>query len=126
MHFRFLSTRLIGLAIAVAPRQAHQSHAQSPIVGTWELLVFESRDSLRAVSYPLGKRPKGILIHSQDGRVAVQLFDPDRPRFASDDRATGTDAEIRAAFNGSFAYYGRYSIDSARAIVTHRIEGASF
>ena len=58
--------------------------------------------------------------------MAVQLLDPDRPRFASQDRARGTDAEVRAAFDGSFSYYGRYVIDSLRRTVTHRVDGSSF
>jgi len=65
-------------------------------------------------------------MYDSGGHVAVQLLDPDRPRFASDDRARGTDAEMRAAFVGSFAYYGRYVVDAAAGTVRHRVEGASF
>jgi hypothetical protein len=95
-------------------------------VGTWQLVSFESRDSTGVVAYPLGRRPQGILSYDGAGRVAVQLLDPERPRFASQDRARGTDAEVRAAFDGSFAYYGRYTVDAARGIVTHHVDGASF
>jgi Lipocalin-like domain len=78
-----------------------------------------------AVAYPLGPHPQGILVY--DGRrVVAQLLDPDRPRFASGDRARGTDAEIRAAFVGSFAYYGTYEFSAARGRITHHVAGASF
>ena len=53
-------------------------------------------------------------------------MDPDRPRFASGDRARGTDAEIRAAFIGSFAYYGTYEVSAAQDRITHHVAGASF
>jgi hypothetical protein len=110
--------------ITVLPSQ--QQRTSSSLAGSWELVTFESRDSAGAISRPLGKRPKGILIYGTDGRVAVQLFDPDRPRFVSSDRAAGTDSEVRAAFNGSFAYYGHYSVDSLHGAISHRVEGASF
>ena len=96
------------------------------VVGSWALVSFESRDSAGAITYPLGKRPQGILVYDREHRVVAQLFDPDRPRFASGDRATGTDTEVRAAFNGSFAYYGHYSLDTLRGTITHHVEGASF
>lgn len=113
---------LSGRLVPVAPRQ----DARPSIVGTWELVAFESRDSAGATTYPLGTRPKGLLVYDREHRISAQLFDPDRPRFASGDRATGTDAEVRTAFNGSFAYYGHYSLDTAHATITHHVEGASF
>ena len=112
-------------AAAQVQRVGATPHAPS-VVGTWELVSFESRDSASgAVAYPLGPHPQGILMY--DGRrVAAQLLDPDRPRFASGDRARGTDAEIRAAFVGSFAYYGTYEISAAEGRITHHVAGASF
>jgi len=115
-----LSLLLAGFHAVVA------QDGRSSVVGTWELLAFESRDRAGATTYPLGRRPKGILIYDRAHWVVAQLFDPDRPPFTSGDRARGTDSEIRAAFNGSFAYYGHYALDPARGIVTHHVEGASF
>src|SRR5689334_20680547 len=114
------------IAVAIAVWSSQQRRTSSSLVGSWELTTFDARDSAGVISYPLGKRPKGILIYGGDGRVVVQLFDPDRPRFMSSDRAAGTDAEIRAAFNGSFAYYGHYSVDSLHGTISHQVEGASF
>ena len=95
-------------------------------VGTWELIGFESRDTQSgAVAYPVGPRPQGLLMY--DGaRVSVHLFDSERPRFASADRAQGTDAEIRAAFVRGFAYYGTYTVDTTHRTITHHVQGATF
>ena len=129
MRTLYLGVMLFGLvapaAAAQVPRAAVTQHASS-VVGTWELVAFESRDSASgAIAHPLGPHPRGILVY--DGRrVAAQLLDPDRPRFASGDRARGTDAEIRAAFAGSFAYYGTYEVSAAEGRITHHVEGASF
>ena len=45
--------------------------------------------------------------------------------FKSGDAWRGTLEEERAAFEGFFAYAGRYTIDAARSIVTHHLEVAS-
>ena len=46
----------------------------------------------------------------------------DRPAFAGSDRLGGTDAEVRSAFEGYHAYFGRFMVDAAAGTVTHHIE----
>ena len=96
------------------------------LVGTWTLVAFESRDATGRVLNPLGPHPKGRLSYDAAGRMSLHLMNPDLPHFASSDRARGTDAEVRAAFVGYLAYYGRYEVDSLHGQVHHRVEGASF
>jgi len=50
----------------------------------------------------------------------------DRPTFASDDWGSGTDAEVRAAFEGHVSYFGTYTIDTSARTVTHHVRGASY
>jgi hypothetical protein len=52
-----------------------------------------------------------------------------RPKFAvarqsAAQKDFGSDAEVRAAFNGYVAYYCRYDVDEAKRIVNHRIISA--
>ena len=126
MRFFILGLAILGTARGVNLLTRLPQNPPPTVVGSWTLVAFESRDSAGTTTYPLGRRPMGILVYDREHRVIAQLFDPDRPRFASGDRATGTDAEVRAAFNGSFAYYGHYSLDTARGTITHHVEGASF
>ena len=101
-------------------------NSAAAIEGIWELISFESSDvGSGALAHPLGRHPRGILVYA-GRRVVAQLFDPDRPDFASGDRARGTDEEVRAAFAGSFAYYGTYEVSRSEGRITHRVEGASF
>ncbi len=50
----------------------------------------------------------------------------DMAAFASDDLRSGTDAEVRAAFEGFLGYFGTYSVDWAAGTVTHHVRSASF
>jgi hypothetical protein len=50
----------------------------------------------------------------------------DRPTFASNDSGSGTDGEVRAAFEGHASYFGTYTIDPSTRTVTHHVRGASY
>lgn len=50
----------------------------------------------------------------------------DRPEFASDDSGSGTDAEVRTAFEGHTSYFGTYTVDRSARTVTHHVHGASY
>src|SRR5262245_19720832 len=97
-----------------------------PFIGTWHLVSCESRDESGEVQYPLGRDAVGQLMYDAEGNMSASLAQGNVPPFASDDLSSGTDAEVRAAFNGFFAYFGRYSVDPAQGTVTHHIRGASF
>ena len=94
------------------------------LAGTWKLVSFHSQDSKGKISYPFGKNARGRLIYEPDGRMAVQLMNPDRPAFTSGDPLVTSEAEVRAAFGGYTAYYGTYSVNPDDRTIVHHIEAA--
>ena len=94
------------------------------LVGSWKLVSFHSQDSSGQTTYPFGKDAQGRLIYEPDGRMAVQLMNPNRPGFASDDPLVTSEEEVRAAFGGYTAYYGTYSVNPDERTITHQIEAA--
>jgi len=94
------------------------------LVGSWKLISFHSKDSSGQTAYSFGKDAQGRLIYEPDGRMAVQLMNPNRPRFTSDDRTVTSEAEVRAAFDGYTAYYGTYSVNPDEQTIVHHIEAA--
>jgi hypothetical protein len=93
----------------------------SELVGTWRLISYTGVTSGGETIYPMGRNAQGRLTYEAGGRMAVQLADPDRAAFAAGAHAY-TDAEVRAAFEGYFAYYGAYSVHADRGIVVHHLE----
>ena len=55
------------------------------LVGSWKLISFHSQDSSGRTAYPFGKDAQGRITYEPNGRMAVQLMDPNRPRFTSGD-----------------------------------------
>jgi hypothetical protein len=94
------------------------------LVGSWKLVSFHSQDSSGQTAYPFGKDAQGRLIYEPDGRMAVQLMNPNRPGFTSDDPLVTSEAEVRAAFGGYTAYYGTYSVNPQEKTIVHHIEAA--
>jgi hypothetical protein len=94
------------------------------LVGSWKLLSFHSQDASGRRAYPFGQEAQGRLLYEPDGRMAVQLMNPTRPRFTSDDPLVTSEAEVRAAFGGYTAYYGTYSVNPDEQTIVHHIEAA--
>jgi hypothetical protein len=95
-------------------------------VGTWRLVSYEARDSKGQIQYPLGEHVSGQLIYNAAGNMSAHVMRNDVPQFVANDSARGTDAEVRAAFEGYTSYFGTYTIDTKKQTVTHRVQGASY
>jgi hypothetical protein len=96
------------------------------LVGTWRLVCYEARTASGEARFPLGEHAIGQLFYDLHGNMSAHVMRVDRPAFASDDSGAGSDAEVRAAFEGHASYFGTYRIDPSAGIVTHHVRGASY
>jgi len=94
------------------------------LIGAWNLVSFYAQDPSGQTGYPFGRKAQGRLIYEPNGRMMVQLMNPDRPRFASGDLLRTSESEVRAAFDGYAAYYGSYSVNEGERIIVHHVEAA--
>lgn len=97
-----------------------------PFTGTWHLVSYESRDEAGGVEYPFGRDVVGQLMYDAEGNMSAFVGRANVPPFASGDFSDGTDAEVRAAFDGFFAYFGTYSFNLSAGTVIHHVRNASF
>ena len=100
--------------------------AAASLVGTWRVeRVTDTDTETGKVVHPYGEHPKGYIIYGPTGHLQVQIMRTPAARpFASGDDAKGTDAEVRAAYDGYVAYFGTYKVDAKKGIVVHRVEGS--
>jgi hypothetical protein len=94
--------------------------------GAWKLAVYELSSSDGESTFPYGKNPSGILMYDRLGNMAVQIMRPGITPFAINDRWMGTTDEMKTAFEGYIAYYGRYAVDVKKGTVTHHVAGSVF
>jgi Lipocalin-like domain len=107
----------------IAFQNMAQSQSKPSLLGTWRLVSFEARDSKGQLQYPLGEHVSGLLVYDAGGNMSAHVMRNDRPFFAANDPGRGTDAEVRAAFEGYASYFGTYTIDLATQTVTHHVRG---
>ena len=112
---------------SVAFAHATPSAAASPnqVAGTWRI-VSATAEADGKVFQPYGPQPRGKLTFTEDLHFVEFIFDPAIPAIASNERGRGTDEENRAILAGSFALYGRYTVDSHGAFSGNTVEGSSF
>jgi len=115
-----------GIALAMTLLATAAKAAEPSLAGTWTLTAADrlKPDGSRARDY--GQHPKGRLIIDAQGRYSLQIFDGDRPRIASGDKAKATPAELAGAVIGSSTHYGTVAVDQAAHVLVFKIEGASF
>jgi hypothetical protein len=125
---------LIALAGAVfsqnkSPVQPPQSSLEKQLIGTWRIVAFEDRkdknDPNSEWTYPYGKNPKGYFVYDETGHVMIQMMrTPPPSKFVSGHDNKPTPQEALAAYNGYVAYFGKYTVDEARHVVIHHVEGS--
>ncbi len=121
MH-RPISVVLIAFTFGVTSL-AGQSPAS--IVGTWKIVRYEDRAADGTVSYPYGESPVGYFVYDATGHLSVQIMrTPALKSFPGMRQGTGDGASYREAFLAYLAYFGTYTVDATKGIVTHHVEGS--
>jgi hypothetical protein len=94
------------------------------LVGTWTVVSNETTTPDGKKTQPFGSKPVGILTFDSEGRYALQICSPNRPKFAANNRMNGTPEEYKAAVHGCNPHGEHYSV--ADGAITFKIEHAMF
>jgi len=121
----FAALVLATSTFALAEKGAKGGALKQQIVGTWSL-VSDVIDQDGGKVAPFGDAPKGSMILAPNGTFSLVITKPDVPKFASNNRATGTDVENKAAVQGGIAYFGSYTVEDATRTVNLHLDGSTF
>jgi len=100
--------------------------AREDLLGVWKLLSYEFRFSDGIVIRPMGQGVRGILMYDASGWMSLQVVDPERPKFSTNDWMAGTAEEAKSALDGLMSYYGTFELNERKNTIVHHIEGSSF
>ena len=117
---------VLGLGLLVGNAAAQQKTLKEQLVGTWLVVsnVTTSPDGTKVDTF--GPNPKGVFIYDSNGRFAIISIRDGIPKFASNNRGTGSADENKAVVQGSIAYFGTYSVNEADKSLTAQVESATF
>ncbi|MDX2155063.1 MAG: lipocalin-like domain-containing protein [Hyphomicrobiaceae bacterium] len=92
--------------------------------GVWTVVKIENvaADGTRTPAF--GKEPLTQLILTRDGHFSQSFIRSDIPKFASNNRTTGTPEENAAAVKGASTSFGTFSV--ADKVVTLKIVGSTY
>jgi hypothetical protein len=110
------------LAAIVTLGNTSSTNAVTPgdLIGTWKLKLYEDRPAGGKPEYPYGEKAFGLLIYDSTGHMSVQISQPPVPKGRSGRHKAGPDEGRAAAYT---AYFGTYTVDLAKQIITHTVEG---
>jgi hypothetical protein len=94
-------------------------------IGTWTLVSLTAGEGANQ-TLPYGPNPKGTMMIDANGRFSIMVMRSDLPKFAANNRMSGTPEENKAVVQGSIAYFGTYSIDEATHVLTVNVEGGTY
>jgi Lipocalin-like domain len=117
---------MLGLTLLSTSAVAQQKTLKEQLVGTWMIISTDGTRPDGTKFQPFGPNPKGILVLDGNGRTSFILVSSARPKFASNNRNTGTADENKAAMQGGLAFFGTWSVDEADKSLITRIEGSTF
>ena len=118
-----LSTMAL-LCLGVTLPGAGVAQTEKDLVGNWMLVSADTVRSDGSRVPTFGGKATGTLIFGNDGRFIYLFSRAELPKFASNNRNTGTPEENVAVVKGSIATYGTYSV--ADKTFTFKIEHSTF
>jgi lipocalin-like protein len=121
---RWLTSLFVAVAIATPLAQISGGSTsvdavKRRLVGNWKLVkyeIFDERGTARPGNYDTGR-----LMYDEQGEMAAHLMRSGRPA-----EAPATETARALAYQSYLAYFGPYTIDPGKHIVTHHVVGSSF
>jgi|SRR5271168_1699615 len=123
--FLALCCLLFPVAVALTQRSAGEANA---LTGTWRLVDFADMDKDGKWQSRFGEHPRGYFVYDATGHVHIQIMKaPPLAPFPEGNVATGTPPSAEhalAAYTAYVAYFGTYTVDAEKHVVTHHVEGS--
>ncbi|WP_198361700.1 lipocalin-like domain-containing protein [Herbaspirillum sp. meg3] len=102
-----------------------EASSRNQVLGTWRMVsAWLDPEGAKVPAY--GKRPNGLLSFTSDMHFVEVLTDADVPRFASNARGQGTDAENRVAMEKAIGFFGTYTVDDKGEFSGNKVDGSTF
>ncbi len=92
------------------------------------MVDFADLDKDGKWQHRFGEHPRGYFVYDATGHVHIQIMKaPPLARFPEENAVKGTPPSAEhalAAYTGYFAYFGAYTVDAEKRVVTHHVEGS--
>jgi hypothetical protein len=125
MMIHVLCCSLLLVTVAFTQLPTEEAHA---LIGTWRLVEFTDLDKEGKWQYRFGEHPRGYFVYDATGHVHIQIMRvPPLAPFPEASLAGNrppTAEHALAAYTAYVAYFGTYTVDLKKHVVTHHVEGS--
>lgn len=128
MSRRITSVVLTVLGVAVLADNAfgQQSSPKEQLMGAWHLVSINSVRADGSKNTAFGDNPNGIAFFDSTGHYIITVMRSDRMKFVANERTKGTADENKATAQGTFTYFGTYTVSEPDHIINIHVVGSSF
>jgi hypothetical protein len=119
-----LTTLIVVLAGMIIAPHAFADDADA-FVGTWRLVEHSNWDSSGTLVQNFGPNPIGYFVHDRTGHFSVQIMRTPAFRTSAEEPDSMTESELRELFQGYYASFGTYTVDSISSESVYQIEGST-
>jgi hypothetical protein len=117
-----------GFWIAVLSGDAlgQQETLREQLLGAWLLASFNSVHADGSKLTVFGDNPNGIAFFDRTGHYIITVMRSDQAKYAGNDRTQGTPDENKATAQGTFTYFGTYTVSEPDRTLNIHIVGSSY
>jgi Lipocalin-like domain len=125
---KMISTLCCSLLLVAAISAQRPSQEAPALIGTWRVVEFADLDKDGKWQYWFGEHPRGYFVYDATGHVHIQIIKvPPLAAFPESNWDVGTPPSGEhavAAYTTYEAYFGTYTVDEVKHVVTHHVEGS--
>ena len=116
------------LLLVTATFAQHPYQDAHSLIGTWRVVEFADLDKDGKWQYWFGEHPRGYFVYDTTGHVHIQIMKvPPLTPFPESNWDVGklpSPEHALAAYAAYDAYFGTYTVDAKKHVVTHHVEGS--
>lgn len=116
---------LLLVTVTFAQRSGQEARA---LIGTWRVVEFADLDKDGKWQYWYGEHPRGYFVYDATGHVHIQIMRvpplAPYPESIFDAGKMASPEHALAAYTAYLAYFGTYTVDAQKHLVTHHVEGS--
>ncbi len=96
------------------------------LIGAWKIIEYSDFDTLTGKwKDRYGQHPRGYFVYTKNGIVVISIS-TDNPMKISEDSVKKLSVNYHQMYyNNAFSYFGTYTVDWEKSIITHNVKGGS-
>jgi hypothetical protein len=125
-RFMMVAVTVLGITALTGHAFSQQATLKQQLFGAWHLAAFNSVHADGSKLTVFGDNPDGIAFFDSTGHYIITVMRTDRAKYAANDRTQGSADENKATTQGTFTYFGTYTVSEPDHTLNIHVVGSSF